>query len=240
MKGKIFNAQEEIKLKHNFKKEVYNWIIEGWENYSDMELMLGRAFEYAAFKFPEIALFSPNYSWQSLHDVIVRVSLKTNGINYKKPLLNSFIESILDERIKIFYKEPEEVQKTEQEIRDIAAFLYESFLKCEKKKLADSRLEKSGNNTVTLYSWCAVGSSIYLIKTNKNYYFGEISRDCDIGRMLISSDEIFSRIREKNEGLKRNYKKEVFESFIGYFFTELHGCCLNKNISKIKQLILTT
>ena len=128
--------------------------------------------------------------------------------------------------------------KNLQEIQDIADFLYEKFLDCEKKKLADSCLEKSGNDTITLYTWYAVDSSIYLTKTNKNYYFGEISRGRDIGKMLISSDEIFSRIKDKekeDEGLKRNYKIEIFNSFIGYFFPELHGCHLDKNILEIKR-----
>ena len=34
------------------------------------------------------------------------------------------------------------------EIRDIADFLYERFLECKRKKLTDSRLEKSGNDTI--------------------------------------------------------------------------------------------
>ena len=231
MKGKIFNAQEESDLKVNFKRQVYENIIEFWDNYWDVKPLLCAAFEGAVSKFPDISLFAPSYSWQGMHDVELRVSLKTDGISWKRPALDSYLTELLDERIKIFYKKPEELQ----EIQDIADFLYERFLECEKKKLADSRLEKSGNDTITLYSWAAVDSAIYLTKGREYYYFGEKSRGSDIGQMLICSSEIFNMIQEKEEGIKRNYEKEIFSSFIGYFFPELHGCHLDKNILNIKQ-----
>ena len=127
MKGKIFTAQEELELKANFKKYAYKSIIEFWDNYYDVEPLLCTAFRLAVSKFPDIALFAPRYSWQNMYDIELKVTLKTNGISGKKPALNSYIIELLDERIKIFYRKPEEVQKADQEIRDIADFLYEKF-----------------------------------------------------------------------------------------------------------------
>ena len=210
---------------------LYENIIEFWDNYSNVKPLLCAAFEDAVSKFPDISLFAPSYSWQNMYDIELKASLKTDGISWKKPALGFYISELLDERIKIFYKKPEELQ----EIQDIADFLYERFLECEKKKLADSRLEKSGNDKITLYSWAAVDSAIYLTKGSEYYYFGEKSRGSYIGHMLICSSEIFNMIQEKKEGIKRNYEKEIFSSFIGYFFPELHGCHLDKNILNIKR-----
>ena len=148
MKGEIFNAQEESELKANFKEYIYKSIVDFWGNYHDIEPLLCAVFSGAVSKFPDIALFAPSYSRQNMCDIELRVALETNGISGRRPQLNSYITELLDERIKIFYKKPEEVQKTIQEIRDIADFLYERFLECKRKKLADSRLEKSGNDTI--------------------------------------------------------------------------------------------
>jgi len=103
MKGKIFNAQEESDLKVNFKRQVYENIIEFWDNYSNVEPLLCAAFKDAVSKFPDISLFAPSYSWQGMYDITLKVSIQTNGISWKKPALDSYLTELLDERIKIFW-----------------------------------------------------------------------------------------------------------------------------------------
>jgi len=103
MKGKIFTAQEESGLKVNFKRQVYENIIELWDNYCDVKPLLCAAFRRSASEFPDIALFAPSYSWQDMHDIRLKVSIQTNGISGKKPTLNSYITELLDDRVKIFY-----------------------------------------------------------------------------------------------------------------------------------------
>ena len=222
-------------LKANFKEYVYKSIVDFWDNYSSVEPLLRAAFKGATSKFPDIALFGPSYSWQNMYDTVLEVVLKTSGISGRRPTLNSYITELLDERITIFYRKPEELQEELQEKQEIANFLYERFLECEKKKSAELSLQKSGEDKINLHFWIEVGSYIYLRKGLNYYYFGEVSRGTFIGEMLICNTEIFNMIQEKKEGIKRNYNKEIFSSFIGYFFSNLHGCHLDKNILNIKQ-----
>lgn len=106
MKGKIFNANEELDLKKNFKKEVFENIVKFWDNYYRAEDLLSFAFKMAVYKFPDVALFAPHYSWQDMHSIELRVSLKINGISHKRPVLNSHIEQLLNERVNIFFEKP--------------------------------------------------------------------------------------------------------------------------------------
>jgi len=174
--------------------------------------------------------------WDRYTSYSSKIDLINSSIKYsilENPSIEDFAPIFSFDRetykISITYRTLEETQ----EIKDVANYIYERFL--EKIKTKSEKLKKS---SINLYYWNEVDNKILLESSNGKYCFSEVSRGSDIGGFIISSKNIFLRIIDPyiKHDLKRDYNQEVFESFISHFFPELHGCRLNQNLLKIKEL----